>query len=74
MDFHDRLDITDLSWSPDGHYLCSASVDCRVLIWAIGEEAPIRELEGHNAWVNAVDWDPCGTVCEMICLSLKIFE
>lgn len=53
-------DVTDLSWSPDSRFLCSASVDCRVLVWSLEEETPVHTLEGHAAWVSSVDWDPCG--------------
>lgn len=54
--------MTDLSWSPDSRFLCSASVDCRVLVWSLEEETPVHTLEGHAAWVSSVDWDPCGEV------------
>ena len=57
-----HADVTDLSWSPDSRFLCSASVDCRVLVWSLEEEAPVHVLEGHTAWVSSVDWDPCDEV------------
>ena len=57
-----HADVTDLSWSPDSRFLCSASVDCRVLVWSLEAEAPVHVLEGHTAWVSSVDWDPCDEV------------
>lgn len=61
-----NLDVTDISWSPDGKFLCSCSVDCRILIWSLEADGPIHILEGHSAWVSSVDWDPCGNVLILI--------
>ena len=53
-------DIQDLSFSPDGRYLASASVDNDVIIWDVRTCEARRKLRGHRGWVKGVSWDPKG--------------
>lgn len=57
-----KLDVSDVSWSPDSRFLCSCSVDCQILVWSLEQEKPIHALEGHSAWISCVSWDPLGAV------------
>ena len=45
-------DIIDISWSPDSLYLCSTSVDNRVVIWHVSSGQIIQALEDHGQFVQ----------------------
>lgn len=53
-------DVTDLSWSPDGAMLASASVDNEIRIWNVRMENVVARLSGHTGLVKGVAWDPVG--------------
>ncbi len=52
--------IFDLSWSPDGNFLASASNDNSVLIWNLEDGSLRKRLAGHDSWVQSITWSPDG--------------
>lgn len=65
------MDVTGLSWSPDGGFLASSSIDNSVRVWAVDPSLESKELatiqseteavlKGHDGWVKDVAWDPVG--------------
>ncbi|WPT17651.1 Protein HIRA [Picochlorum sp. SENEW3] len=53
--------IVDLSWSPDGAYLATASLDNSVIVWDMGTGKAVKTLVHHSSFVKGVAWDPVGT-------------
>jgi hypothetical protein len=51
----------DVDWKDDTTF-ASCSTDKRVLICRVGVERPLRVYTGHLDEVNAVKWDPSGTL------------
>ena len=51
----------DVDWKDDTTF-ASCSTDKRVLICRVGVEKPLRIYTGHMDEVNAVKWDPSGTM------------
>ena len=59
--------ISDISWSPDGKYLASASDDTTIAIWSLPEDPntiiePCRKLTGHASYVYCVAFSPNGSI------------
>ena len=60
--------ISEISWSPDGNYLASASDDTTISIWSISEavvdakKEPCKKLLGHTSYVFSFSFSPAGTV------------
>lgn len=52
--------ITDLAFSPDGHYLSTASWDYSVRIWDVAARQCLQVLQGHRNEVWAVAFRPDG--------------
>ena len=48
--------VLDVSWSPDGEILASASWDQRIGLWEAGKG--VRKIGGHNAAIYCVRWCP----------------
>jgi len=53
--------IVDLSWSPDGMYLATASLDNTVMVWETETGKPVKTITHHRSFVKGVAWDPVGT-------------
>jgi len=47
-------------FSPDGHWLVSASADKTVRVWAVADGREHQVLRGHRAAVNTAQFAPDG--------------
>ena len=52
--------VNEVSWSPDGKTLASASGDRTIRLWEAASGQPLRTLEGHESGVLSVVWSPDG--------------
>ncbi|KAL4879202.1 hypothetical protein BJY04DRAFT_220322 [Aspergillus karnatakaensis] len=52
--------VNDISISPDGSMIVSASGDRRVRLWDVKSGHPLFTLEGHQDWIDAVAFSPLG--------------
>ncbi|MEB3181645.1 MAG: AAA-like domain-containing protein [Nostocaceae cyanobacterium] len=57
---HDR--VTDISFSPDGQILASASADNTVKLWNVQDGILVRSLAGHDSNVWSVSFSPNGRI------------
>ncbi|XP_077584219.1 chromatin assembly factor 1 subunit B [Stigmatopora nigra] len=53
-------DVYDLSWTRDGNYMVSGSVDNTAIMWDINKGQKICILNDHKSYVQGVTWDPLG--------------
>lgn len=51
-------DVISLSWSPNSKFLCSSSVDNRVVIWNVKTKSTLKTISDHTQFVQGVAWDP----------------
>lgn len=58
---HHTAPALDVDWKDDATF-ASCSTDKTVAICKVGTSAPLHEFRGHNDEVNAVKWDPSGTL------------
>ena len=58
---HHQAPALDVDWKDDVTF-ASCSTDKTVLICRVGEERPLHTFTGHLDEVNAVKWDPSGTL------------
>ncbi|ORX66011.1 WD40 repeat-like protein [Linderina pennispora] len=49
----------DIDWN-DNTTFASCSADKSILVWRVGESAPIRSFVGHTGDVNSIKWHPGG--------------
>lgn len=45
-------DVIDIAWSPDSNYLCSTSVDNRVVIWHVASTEIVHSINDHSQFVQ----------------------
>ena len=53
--------VVDLSWSPDGSLLATASIDNSVIIWDSNTGKQVKSITHHKSFVKGVAFDPVGT-------------
>ncbi|MCJ8732320.1 hypothetical protein PDJAM_G00210000 [Pangasius djambal] len=53
-------DVYDLSWTSDGNFLASGSVDNTAIMWDIQKGQKICIFNDHKSYVQGVSWDPLG--------------
>ena len=58
---HHSAPALDVDWKDDITF-ASCSTDETVLICQVGKDLPLHTFEGHSDEVNAVKWDPSGTL------------
>lgn len=58
---HHQAPALDVDWKDDDTF-ASCSTDKTVLICRVGSNAPLHIFTGHTDEVNAVKWDPSGTL------------
>jgi transducin (beta)-like 1 len=51
----------DVDWR-DNDSFASCSVDKSIYVCKLGQDQPVAKFEGHKDEVNAVKWDPTGTL------------
>ncbi|WAR09325.1 CAF1B-like protein [Mya arenaria] len=51
-------DIYDVSWSADGKFMISGSVDNSAILWDLTKDQKICLINEHNSFVQGVAWDP----------------
>ena len=69
-------DVVDVSWSSDGNYLISGSVDNESIVWDVNKGCKIHMLSGHKSWVQGVAYDPLNDFLATMSAdrSLRIFS
>ena len=69
------LDVQDVAWSPNDHYIATACADHVVRIFKCIRSnntnnhyfKVIQELKCHTGWVNGISWDPLGQyICSQV--------
>ncbi|XP_077977620.1 chromatin assembly factor 1 subunit B-like [Glandiceps talaboti] len=53
-------DVYDISWSTDGKFLISGSVDNSAIIWDVTKGQNTAILKEHKSFIQGVSWDPLG--------------
>lgn len=51
-------DIYDISWSPDGNFMVSGSVDNSAIVWDVQKGRSLNILQDYKGFVQGVSWDP----------------
>ena len=54
--------ISDIAWSSDSKYICSASDDKTIRIWDISLLEAVKILKGHTNYVFCVNFNPQSTL------------
>ena len=68
---HDNV-VTDLSFSPSGDSLASASRDRTVKLWNVTDAKNEETFEGHIATVSGVSYDPRGRLLASVSQDMTI--
>ncbi|XP_028992735.1 chromatin assembly factor 1 subunit B [Betta splendens] len=53
-------DVYDISWTRDGNFMVSGSVDNTAIMWDINKGQKLCILNDHKSYVQGVAWDPLG--------------
>ncbi|XP_019945463.1 chromatin assembly factor 1 subunit B [Paralichthys olivaceus] len=53
-------DVYDISWTRDGNFMVSGSVDNTAIMWDINKGQKLCILNDHKSYVQGVTWDPLG--------------
>lgn len=60
LDGHDAQ-VTDVSWSPNGQFLATASYDQTIRLWEPDSGSLVKTLAGHDDWVSRISWEAGGS-------------
>ncbi|GAB6032501.1 hypothetical protein CHUAL_011397 [Chamberlinius hualienensis] len=60
-------DVHDLSWSPNGDFLASGSVDNSAILWNVRKGKNYAILSDHKGFVQGVAWDPLNQLVATLC-------
>jgi uncharacterized protein with WD repeat len=61
MKLQGQSEMNNVTWSPDGKRLSSASGDKTVRVWDAHTGSQLAQLQGHSDPVMSVNWSPDGT-------------
>lgn len=53
-------DVYDISWTRDGNFMISGSVDNTAIMWNVAKGQKLCILNDHKSYVQGVSWDPLG--------------
>ncbi|XP_065107439.1 chromatin assembly factor 1 subunit B [Paramisgurnus dabryanus] len=53
-------DVYDISWTSDGNFMVSGSVDNTAIMWDINKGQKMCIFNDHKSYVQGVTWDPLG--------------
>uniref|UniRef100_W5K3H3 Chromatin assembly factor 1 subunit B n=1 Tax=Astyanax mexicanus TaxID=7994 RepID=W5K3H3_ASTMX len=53
-------DVYDISWTSDGNFLVSGSVDNTAIMWDVQKGQKMCIFNDHKSYVQGVAWDPLG--------------
>ncbi|TRY88188.1 hypothetical protein DNTS_026888 [Danionella cerebrum] len=53
-------DVYDISWTSDGNYMVSGSVDNTAIMWDVNKGQKMTIFNDHKSYVQGVAWDPLG--------------
>ncbi|XP_048049761.1 chromatin assembly factor 1 subunit B [Megalobrama amblycephala] len=53
-------DVYDISWTSDGNFMVSGSVDNTAIMWDINKGQKMGIFNDHKSYVQGVAWDPLG--------------
>ncbi|XP_066542912.1 chromatin assembly factor 1 subunit B [Hoplias malabaricus] len=61
-------DVYDISWTSDGNFLVSGSVDNTAIMWDVQKGQKMGIFNDHKSYVQGVAWDPLGQyICTLSC-------
>ena len=60
FEFH-KAPTLDVDWRNSNSF-ASCSTDKTIFVCKVGEEQPVKKFAGHTDEVNAIKWDPTGTM------------
>lgn len=71
-----KADILDVSWSIDGKYIVSGSVDKSIIIWNVAQNCLLLKIDDSKGFVQGVAWDPLNRYIATLSadLNLRIYE
>ncbi|XP_041940164.1 chromatin assembly factor 1 subunit B [Alosa sapidissima] len=69
-------DVYDISWTKDGNFLVSGSVDNTAIMWDVTKGQKLCIFNDHKSYVQGVTWDPLGQyICTLSCdRVLRVFN
>ncbi|CAL8322345.1 unnamed protein product [Merluccius merluccius] len=53
-------DVYDISWTREGNFMVSGSVDNTAILWDVTKGQKISIFNDHKSYVQGVTWDPLG--------------
>ncbi|XP_016120455.1 chromatin assembly factor 1 subunit B-like, partial [Sinocyclocheilus grahami] len=53
-------DVYDISWTSDGNFMVSGSVDNTAIMWDVNKGQKMCIFNDHKSYVQGVAWDPLG--------------
>uniref|UniRef100_A0A8C1Z079 Chromatin assembly factor 1 subunit B n=1 Tax=Cyprinus carpio TaxID=7962 RepID=A0A8C1Z079_CYPCA len=53
-------DVYDISWTSDGNFMVSGSVDNTAIMWDVNKGQKMCIFNDHKSYVQGVTWDPLG--------------
>lgn len=58
---HHKAPTLDVDWQNNTHF-ASCSADTDIHVYRLGVDKPIKTFSGHKNGVNAIKWDPSGSI------------